>query len=45
VPEAIGPVVSPREVTYRVTFQQWLTDGVETRRIFPTICSQRCSVA
>src|SRR5947208_7268200 len=44
-PCGIGEVVSPREVTYSVTCQEWFVHGVRVRRILPTICVHMCSVA
>src|SRR5882724_4375087 len=44
-PYGIGVVVRPRAVRYRGTCQEWLTHGVCTRRILPTIWVHRCSVA
>ena len=41
----IGPVVSPRALTYSVTCQEWLSHGVCASRILPTTCVHRCSVA
>src|SRR5258705_177369 len=41
----IGDVVSPRGVTYRVTCQEWFTQGLFASRTLPTICVHRCSVA
>ncbi|MEX2404502.1 MAG: hypothetical protein WD625_10230 [Balneolales bacterium] len=38
-------MVNPREETYKVTPQEWLIQGMCLRRIFPTICVQRCSVS
>ena len=38
VPCGMGEVVSPQQVTYSVTFHQWLMRDVCSRRIFPTIC-------
>src|SRR6058998_1295849 len=43
-PCGIGEVVSPREVTYSVTCQEWFVHGVSVRRIFPTICVHMCRV-
>ena len=43
-PYGIGEVVSPRAVTYSVTCQEWLIQGVWASRILPTICVHRCSV-
>src|SRR6266576_1674156 len=40
----IGEVVSPREVTYSVTCQEWFVHGVRVRRILPTICVHMCRV-
>src|SRR2546427_10242278 len=40
----IGEVVSPREVTYSVTCQEWFVHGVWVRRILPTICVHMCRV-
>ena len=44
-PCGIGPVVSPRGLTYSVTCQEWLIHGVWAMRILPTICVHMCSVA
>src|SRR5207249_4267830 len=43
-PCGIGEVVSPREVTYSVTCQEWFVHGVRVRRILPTICVHMCRV-
>jgi hypothetical protein len=44
-PYGIGDVVKPRQVTYSGTCHQWFTMGACARRILPTTCVQRCSVA
>src|SRR5882672_12076659 len=41
----MGEVVSPFEVTYRVTCQLWLSQGVCCKRILPTTWVHRCKVA
>src|SRR5216117_4110309 len=43
-PCGIGEVVSPREVTYSVTCQEWFVHGVRVKRILPTICVHMCRV-
>src|SRR5207247_8686470 len=43
-PCGIGEVVSPREVTYSVTCQEWFVHGLRVRRILPTICVHMCRV-
>src|ERR1700747_1881880 len=43
-PYGIGEVVSPREVTYSVTCQEWLIHGLSVSRILPTICVHMCRV-
>ena len=41
----IGPVVTPRALTRRVTCHQWLSGGVSAMRTLPTIWHQRWSVS
>jgi hypothetical protein len=45
VPSGTGEVVKPRGVTYRVTCQEWFSQGDLVSRILPTIWVQSCSVA
>src|SRR2546426_969456 len=44
-PLGIGEVVSPREVTYNATCQQWFCGGDRASRVLPAIWVQRCKVA
>src|ERR1700733_7467081 len=44
-PYGMGEVVNPLVVTYSGICQLWFSHGVCARRIFPTICVQRCNVA
>src|SRR3954451_9051892 len=44
-PRGINDVVSPRGVTYSVTFHQWLVIGVDSIRTLPTICVHNCKVS
>ena len=41
----IGRVVSPRPVTWNVTFHQWLRRGAAASRIFPTTWVNRWRVS
>src|SRR6266513_4073048 len=43
-PCGIGEVVSPREVTYSVTCQEWFVHGLSVSRILPTSCVHMCRV-
>src|SRR6478736_7379648 len=39
------PVDKPLGVTYRLTCQEWLSQGMALSLIFPIICTHRCTVA
>ena len=43
--QGIGPVVTPRALTRRVTCHQWLSGGVSVMRTLPTIWHQRWRVS
>src|SRR6266436_9689988 len=45
LPYGMGLVVRPLAVTYSVTCQEWLIQGLCVRRILPTICVHMCKVA
>src|SRR6266481_9705185 len=45
LPYGMGLVVRPLAVTYSVTCQEWLIQGLCVSRILPTICVHMCRVA